>query len=110
MNLTGRGPLGQKAPKKKPDRDRMAKIAAMPCVICENYGEAQISPTKVHHIIHGRYGRSRSADALTIPLCCGHHQGILDTSKVALHREPAEWQRLYGMDYDWLGVVNKRIG
>jgi hypothetical protein len=87
----------------------MGKVAAMPCVICHEWGMPQMSPTAVHHCIHGRYSNRKAPDEMTIPLCNGHHQGDFDTTKVAIHREPAKWERLYGKDTEWLSWVEARL-
>ncbi len=108
MGLTGQGPT-PKPPKRARDPGRMQQIAAMKCIICDLYGLPQKSPTQVHHVIHERHGTRRSGDDLTIPLCEGHHLGMFDKSKVALHREPAEWQRLYGNDFDLIEATNERL-
>lgn len=109
MNLAGKPPLGLKQPVQRQDKARLAAVAAMPCVICHEWGLQQLSPTQVHHCIHGRHGTRRAPDSMTVPLCEGHHQGLMDTSKVALHREPAEWQRLYGPDTGWISWVEDRL-
>lgn len=109
MNLANRPPLGLKAAAEPKDSKRLAAVAALPCVICHEWWLPQNSPTKVHHCIHGRYSRRRAPDSMTIPLCEGHHQGLLDTTKIALHREPARWRELYGPDTDWLSWVEERI-
>jgi hypothetical protein len=46
---------------------------------------------------------------MTIPLCEGHHQGLMDTGKVALHQQPSKWKRLYGQDTDWITWTEERI-
>lgn len=112
-NLMRKPPLGQKVgnPKKsKAGADHMARVAALPCVICAEWTMPQLSSTQVHHVIHGRGGNRRVPDTMTLPLCEGHHQGDFDTSKVALHREPDEWKRLYGPDVEWLGWVERMLG
>ena len=98
-----------KPPKVKKDRARLVAVSALPCCICHEYGLPQLSPTQVHHCIHGRFGTLRAPDSMTIPLCHGHHQGDLDTSKVAVHREPALWRELYGDDTDWISWTEDRI-
>lgn len=108
MNLSGKPPR-QKAPKQGKDPARLAAVAAMPCVICEEYFEHQRSRTQVHHCIHGRYGTKRAPDSMTIPLCEGHHQGDFDKTKLALHRRPDEWKDAYGLDTDWLSWVEARL-
>ncbi len=104
-----RGPLGLKAQREAPDHDRLARIHELPCVVCLVHGLVQTSPTQAHHCIHGRHGTRRSPDSMAIPLCEGHHQGLMDTSKVALHREPERWKALYGLDTDYLELTNKLL-
>jgi hypothetical protein len=108
MTLISRPPLGQKTKAKK-DAKRLAAVAAMPCVICHEYGLPQRSQTQVHHCIHGRHSQRRAPDSMTLPLCEGHHTGLMDTTKIALHREPLKWQTLYGQDVDWLNWVEARM-
>lgn len=103
------GPV-QKPQKAKGDPAYMAKVAQLPCVICEEFGMSQQSPTQVHHCIHGRHGTKKRPDTETIPLCEGHHQGLRDTSKVALHREPKEWKARYGLDTDYIEKTKSRVG
>lgn len=88
---------------------RLAEVAAMPCCICHEYGMPQLSPTQVHHCIHGRYSTKRAPDEMTIPLCEGHHQGMLDASKIAIHRGKKTWAEHYGLDTDWLSWVEERL-
>ena len=108
MNLTGR-PIHSKPDRIGRDPERLARVAEMPCVICHEWGMVQFSPTQVHHCIHGRHGTRRTPDAMTIPLCEGHHQGLRDTSKIALHREPLAWREEYGDDVNWLSWVEDRL-
>jgi Recombination enhancement, RecA-dependent nuclease len=109
MNLTARH-VAQKPAKRVSDPAYMARVAALGCIVCEAFGEPQISPTQVHHCIHGRFGTRRAGDHDTIPICEGHHQGNFDTSKLALHRTPAAWKRAYGPDHSYVGAVRARLG
>ena len=109
MNITSRPPLGLKAPKPAKDRRCLAAVAALPCVICHEYGLPQLSPTQVHHVIMGRGGNRKTPDAMAIPLCEGHHQGNFDTSKIAIHREPALWREAYGPDTDYISRTQDAI-
>jgi hypothetical protein len=77
----------------------------LPCVICDRYGEEQKSHTQAHHCIHGRGSFRKVPDRQSIPLCEGHHQGNFDTSKVALHRQPTRWKRLYGEDTQYIAAT-----
>jgi hypothetical protein len=115
MNLCGR-PIYQKGQKptvsKRSGKDaaHLAKVAKLPCVVCHNYELPQMSPTQVHHCIHGRNSMAKKApDNRTIPLCEGHHLGDFDTSKIALHRNPSAWKQAYGMDTDWLPWVEEQL-
>jgi len=107
--VSAKGPLGQKVERQGKDPAHMAKVAQLPCVICHEFGMQQRSRTAVHHCIHGRYGTRKAPDAMTIPICDGHHQGLVDTSKLAIHQRPSEWRRLYGEDVSWLSWVEERI-
>jgi hypothetical protein len=108
MNLTGRAIHVKPEPQAK-DPAHLAKVAAMPCVICNQWDMEQLSKTQVHHCIHGRHGTRKVPDSMTIPLCEGHHQGLLDTSKIALHREPSKWKARYGSDILWLVWVENQL-
>ena len=106
MNLTGQGPLGLKQPKAKKDPKHLARLREEPCCICQRFGEIQRSPTQAHHCIHDRYGTRKRSDAEAIPLCEGHHQGLMDTSKLALHREPLRWREVYGPDWAYVQAID----
>lgn len=107
-NLAGRQPLGFKTGKvkNKPrrekqgkvDREYLARVRDLPCVICETFGEPQHSPTTAHHPIMGRGSQDKASDRDAIPLCDEHHQGQWLNGKIAIHREPAAWREAYGPD------------
>ena len=99
----------QKPPKAKPDPAYLARVRELPCCICEAFGEQQLSPTSAHHVIHGRFGTRRTPDRMAIPLCEGHHQGLRDTSKLALHQEPSRWKRFYGEDHEWIAATQDKL-
>lgn len=110
MNLANRGPLGLRNQKPRPDPAYLARVHELPCCICEAFGEVQTSPTQAHHPIHGRFGSRRVPDRMAIPVCEGHHQGLVDTTKIALHREPERWRSLYGEDHDYIAATQDRLG
>jgi hypothetical protein len=96
--------------KRLKDPRYLAKVAQLPCVICTVHRLPQLSQTQVHHVIHDRFSFHRSGDDRTIPLCEGHHQGLFDTSKIALHKEPKLWREFYGDDHSHLEWVRGRMG
>ena len=106
-NLMGKPPLGLKKTAPKKDGKRLARVHEMPCVICQTFGEPQRSPTQAHHCIHDRHSFAKRPDSETIPLCEGHHQGMFDTSKLALHRAPKQWREKYGPDWSYLTTAKK---
>jgi hypothetical protein len=99
-NLAGLPPLGLKPPKPKPNREHIAKVKALPCVICH-----APPPSDAHHCIHDRYGTQRVADECTIPLCKAHHQQGPD----AIHNGKESWRAKYGADHEYLPVVRDII-
>lgn len=108
MNLTGQD-IHQKQPKAKPDPAYLSEVRQLPCCICDAFGETQQSPTQAHHVTHGRFGARKTPDRMAIPLCEGHHQGLRDTSKTALHREHEKWKFLYGEDHEWTAATQDRL-
>ena len=100
MSLTGRAPY-QKTGKLKKNDEYLRKVRGQRCCICQRFGEIQNSPTTAHHPIHDRFGTRKRSDTDAIPLCEGHHQGLWDTSKVAIHKEPKKWRELYGPDWSY---------
>lgn len=109
MSLMDRGPLGQKAPKAQKRPDYLAAVRELPCCICVAFGYPQMSPTTAHHPIHGRYSARKAPDITAVPVCDGHHQGLWDTSKVAVHQEPSRWKRLFGPDTDWIAPTQDAL-
>jgi len=100
-NLANRPPLGLKKPKPKKNAKYLVKIRQMPCCVCEKFHEVQLSPTTAHHPIHDRFSTGKRPDNTAIPLCEGHHQGLWDQSKIAIHKQPLEWEKRYGKDYKY---------
>lgn len=108
-NLARKPPLGQKVPQPGSDPKYLADVRRLPCVICDAFGEIQLSPTTAHHWICGRGQGRRTPDREAIPLCDGHHQGDFDTSKTAIHRDRSEWVRKYGNDHEYIEVTQDRV-
>lgn len=102
-NLAQRPPLGLKQKKKKKDPKHLEYIRSLPCCVCQAFYEVQLSPTAAHHTIHDRFSTGKTSDSLAIPLCEGHHQGLWDKSKLAIHEHPKKWREKYGEDYNFVG-------
>lgn len=87
----------------------LAAIHELPCCICRAYGEPQLSPTQAHHTICGRFSQKRTPDRQAIPLCEGHHQGLWDDSKIAIHKGKRTWVEAYGPDTDYIAATQDKI-
>jgi len=87
----------------------LAKVRSLPCCICDAFGMQQRSPTAAHHVFHDRFSQTKAADRDTIPLCEGHHQGLWDQSKVAIHKEKKRWRALYGADHQYIEVTQDKV-
>lgn len=105
MSLANRPPLGLKQPKAKKDPKHLARVAELPCCICEAFGGLQIGPTYVHHCIHDRYSQAKVSDRETIPLCYDHHQGVL-----GIHTDKAAWRQEYGADHEYIAATLDKLG
>jgi len=90
-------------------KEYMAAVAQLPCCICDEFGMVQNSRTQVHHCFHDRFSSRKASDFDTIPLCEGCHQGMIDTTKLAIHREKATWRRHYGPDTGYIEQTRRKI-
>lgn len=105
-NLAKRPPLGLKFKTKKKDTKYLDYIRSLPCIVCKEHHEPQNSVTTAHHPIHDRFSSRKTSDRDAIPLCEGHHQGLWDLSKIAIHKEPQLWRIKYGSDYSYTEKVH----
>lgn len=119
-DLTGRGPLGSKPPKKpakarkpmppvSPRRkarkatekaagawEHMAAVKALPCMCC-----GAPPPSDAHHVCDDKQPR---IDWRVIPLCYACHRG-----PEGYHAAKASWRARYGRDCDMLERVARLI-
>ena len=137
MNLTGRGPMGQKKPKpaKKPRKGikqvsakraahkasqagqdgiaHMGKVKRLPCAVCVSMGRVQRSPTEVHHVKSGRYGSARESDMRVLPICHSHHNKLRpypgDEDVIGFHNAQATWEAMHGPDHGFLDWVADQV-
>lgn len=50
----------------------LARVRALPCVVCKKMGVRQTTPTTAHHV---ESVRDELSDYATVSLCQSHHQG-----------------------------------
>lgn len=101
-NLGNKPPLGLKEQRGKKDEQYLRQVRRQRCCVCRRFGEHQRSETQAHHPIHDRGGFRKRPDQTAIPLCEGHHQGLWDKTKIALHKEPKLWRETYGPDWSYV--------
>jgi len=84
---------------KKKDREHLGKVAKLGCYCCRADKRGWVEPM-VHHIREGMGMGQKASDYQTIPLCEGHHQGLVDHdgTKIAFHRSPKAWRDRYGSE------------
>lgn len=80
----------------KAEREHMAKVAEMPCIVCGNF------PVQVHHALTGGGGRKNHMKVL--PLCYLHHQGAEGIHTIG--RKP--WQNLHGTETELLESLHDK--
>lgn len=107
-NLTGRKPYEKEAKGKK-DEKYLREVRRLRCCVCRRFGEQQRSQTTAHHPIHDRHSTRKRMDKTAIPLCEGHHQGLWDTTKIAIHKEPRLWREAYGPDWSFVQETQTSI-
>ena len=83
-------------PKRKTDRDRLARVAMLPCCVCGHW------PVEVHHLRANVGTGQRAGDNETIPLCRWHHR----EGPQAFHQGPRIFQELYGTELELLEKTN----
>lgn len=104
-----REPLGQKQAQPA-DPEYLARVRELPCCICEAFGERQETATQAHHVCHDRFSQAKAPDRMSIPLCEGHHEGLVERGKLAIHREKQAWREAYGADHEWIAATQDRLG
>lgn len=84
---------------------RMAGIGCVACLI-----DGNVNPfVSIHHID----GRTKpDCHKKVLPLCAGHHQDGTgnDKTMIAVHPYKAQFEALYGTQYELLESVKQRLG
>ena len=88
---------------------RLARLAAMGCIVCRNEGLGA-SPAEVHHLCgHPWSGMGkRASDDATIPLCPIHHR-TGGGGHVGYHQSPAVFEWRYGDQATLLEQVDRDL-
>ena len=92
----------------------MSAVAGLGCQACLQDGHPD-TPATVHHSRTRpdgqKYGAGlRACHFETMGLCEAHHQGQLDTSQLAFHRNPQAFEARYGTELEILARVDEQLG
>jgi len=91
--------------KTKAEREHLAKVAALGCIVCRNAGHHD-TPAEIHHIRAGQ-GLKRASHFHVIPLCPTHHR--LGGHGVAFHAGRFVWESFYGLEVQMLAQVEAML-
>lgn len=69
------------------DRNRLAEIRKLPCVVC---GRSPVDAAHSNQSSHGKGMGLKACDSKTIPLCRNHHQEF-DQFKKMNRSQSVEW-------------------
>ena len=91
----------------------LSAVVGLGCQACLHDGHPD-TPTTVHHSRTRpdgqKYGAGlRASHFETMGLCEGHHQGQLDTSQLAFHRNPQAFEARYGTELEILALGYPRF-
>lgn len=84
----------------KAERDHMARVAALDCIICA-------LPAEIHHITTGVGMGQRASHYDTIPLCHFHHR--TGGHGVAIHAGKRTWEEKFGTELELLEKVRRKL-
>lgn len=111
--------MTQRAPKKKwkhnnrppataAEKAFMSKVKRLGCICCRHDTGQWVAPA-LHHIRQD-YGHGvRASNWEVLPLCEGHHQGMLETGKLAFHKASRTWRARYGTEIQLLQLVYEAV-
>ena len=88
------------------DKERLAKIHDLACVVCSERGLQQRSKTIAHHKIGNGLGL-KASDRLTIALCEDHH----NKTSEGIHEMPLwMWEEKYFTQEELIEMTNRMLG
>jgi len=92
-------------PATKADKEYMARVAALGCLICRDFYEYFDVPAAIHHVA----GKTRpGAHRLVLPLCGIHHQGG-DDGDDSGHVSRHPYKKRFEQKYDTETNLLKRV-
>jgi hypothetical protein len=97
-------------PKRDLDPDYLARVADLPCCVCELLGVEQKFSTEVHHkLVRGK--GIRASDYETMPLCFAHHSAQTPLPfGHAVHKGTKSFEAQYGTQDDHIKETQRKLG
>lgn len=90
----------------KAEKQHMARVAALGCVVCRNLSLG-LTPAELHHPREKAGAGQRASHFDVIPLCALHHR--TGGYGVALHAGQKEFERNYGVEADLLAQTKSYV-
>lgn len=94
------------------DKEHLAKLHDIPCVVCNKFHLKQTSRTVAHHFIGMGLGK-KASDLLTLSLCEYHHTGTREEGcKDAIHSISISlkaWEEKFGTQKELLEEVKELL-
>jgi Recombination enhancement, RecA-dependent nuclease len=90
------------------EKNYMARVAGLGCIVCLEYHNAPDSPAEIHHITTARGFGGRASNYDIIPLCPIHHR--LGNKGEAVHSGVKTWEAKYGTQKELLEKVRSMLG
>lgn len=88
------------------ERQYLASVAALGCIVCSHCYGFEDTPAQVHHV-RVSHGWGRTSHFMTIPLCEPHHTGKLGVHSMG--RDEFELMTGYS-EIRWLEIVQHKLG
>ena len=85
----------------KAEKEHLAKVAALGCIICQN------PYVEIHHITTKRGFGTRASHFDTLPLCFAHHRG--GEKGIAIHQGVKTWESIHGTQIELLEKVKSML-
>lgn len=88
------------------DKERLAKLHDLPCIVCSKFHLKQTTKTVAHHFI-GRGIGKKASDLLTLSLCEYHH--TKGNCGEAIHSGRRTWEEKFGTQEELLKDVDELL-
>lgn len=85
---------------RKSDKEHLARVAALGCIICRQ-------PAEIHHIRHQQGMGRRAPHTEVLPLCPKHHR--TGNRGEAIHAGRQSWEAAHGTERELLERVRAEL-